>query len=432
MSDDPSWQPPGGYPPPPPPARAPGGGDAAGQPSGGYPGPGYPGPGYPGYPAGSQPGGYPGGGYPGGGWTPPPKPGLIPLRPLGFGTLLGAPFQLIRRNPRVSIGASLLIYGLPQVASTFLLYAGFAILLGRIDMSLSNDRQVITAGAVAGSLLLSLLAGALSTVSGAVLQGIIVSEAARESLGERLTVRELWSRCRGRIGALIGWALLVLAALLVSMVLLLLVVIVLVTLGPVGIAFGVLAGLLGFCAVGVLGFWLGIKLAMVPSVIVLEGAGFRRAMSRSWQLTAGNYWRIFGVIALIAVIVVMVQEIIVTPISLIGTFTSFLSRPTEIGTSSAPLTQSLFSPTMIVGALVSTIVGAILQVARSSAPALLYLDLRMRKEGLDLQLVRFVEARQAGYPAPDPFPVPGKSATGPVPPQAGPRGPFPPQAGPSA
>ncbi len=41
---------------------------------------------------------------------------------------------------------------------------------------------------------------------------------------------------------------------------------------------------------------------------------------------------------------------------------------------------------------------------QSSATALIYIDLRMRKEGLDVELVRFVEARQAGDASvPDPY-----------------------------
>ena len=52
----------------------------------------------------------PGGAAPG--WTPPPKPGLIPLRPLAFGTLLGAAFQVMRRNPRPTFGIALLLNGL--------------------------------------------------------------------------------------------------------------------------------------------------------------------------------------------------------------------------------------------------------------------------------------------------------------------------------
>ena len=52
----------------------------------------------------------------------------------------------------------------------------------------------------------------------------------------------------------------------------------------------------------VLGAWLGVKLALVPSVIVLEHAGIRTAIARSWRLTDGSYWRTFGVLLLVGVI----------------------------------------------------------------------------------------------------------------------------------
>jgi uncharacterized membrane protein YciS (DUF1049 family) len=49
---------------------------------------------------------------------------------------------------------------------------------------------------------------------------------------------------------------------------------------------------------------------------------------------------------------------------------------------------------------VVTAVGLVLQSATAS---LLYLDLRMRKEGLDLELLRYVEARQTGAEVADPY-----------------------------
>src|SRR5690349_10124134 len=36
-------------------------------------------------------------------WTPPPKRGLVPLRPIPFGTVLGTPFRLQRRAPRTTL-----------------------------------------------------------------------------------------------------------------------------------------------------------------------------------------------------------------------------------------------------------------------------------------------------------------------------------------
>ena len=40
-------------------------------------------------------------------WTPAPRPGIIPLHPLGFGTLLGRSFAALRHNPAVLFGFAL-------------------------------------------------------------------------------------------------------------------------------------------------------------------------------------------------------------------------------------------------------------------------------------------------------------------------------------
>jgi hypothetical protein len=50
----------------------------------------------------------------------------------------------------------------------------------------------------------------------------------------------------------------------------------------------------------------------------------------------------------------------------------------------------------VVRMIVTVLVGAIGAIVQSATIALLYIDLRMRKEGLDLELTRFVEARQSG------------------------------------
>ena len=42
--------------------------------------------------------------------------------------------------------------------------------------------------------------------------------------------------------------------------------------------------------------------------------------------------------------------------------------------------------------------------------AVIYIDLRMRKEGLDLELERYVELREAGQPVGDPYAVPEPAA----------------------
>ena len=42
--------------------------------------------------------------------------------------------------------------------------------------------------------------------------------------------------------------------------------------------------------------------------------------------------------------------------------------------------------------LIGLVLGAVAAVVQSAATALIYIDLRMRKEGLDLELARFVES----------------------------------------
>src|SRR5688572_25379550 len=42
-------------------------------------------------------------------WTPAPRPGIIPLHPLGFGTILGRSFAALRQNPRVLLGFALVV-----------------------------------------------------------------------------------------------------------------------------------------------------------------------------------------------------------------------------------------------------------------------------------------------------------------------------------
>jgi hypothetical protein len=50
----------------------------------------------------------------------------------------------------------------------------------------------------------------------------------------------------------------------------------------------------------------------------------------------------------------------------------------------------------VVQIVLTVVIATITSVVMTATSALLYLDLRMRKEGLDLQLTRFVEARQMG------------------------------------
>lgn len=342
---------------------------------------------------------------PQGAWTPPPRPGLLPLRPLGFGTLLWAPFRTLRRNPAATFGSGLVVQLVSGVATAAVFVPFLAVTMSRLENAAEADADAIMAGTVGGFLLLMLVPIAISVVASAFLQGVMVVEVASGTLGDSLGFGALWRRAARRIWPLIGWTLLVGAALLVGFALLVAIVVLTGMISPVGLAVGIAVAAILALGLAVLGAWIGVKVSLVPSVIVLEHAGIRTAMARSWRLTDGFYWRTFGTLILVGVILNTAANIVVQPVSLVGTLLAVIVDPTGTG---AALTITIV--TTVVTFVLSLLIGAITAVVQAALVAVIYIDLRMRKEGLDLELERHVEARGAGLPVEDPYRPPAGAA----------------------
>jgi membrane-anchored glycerophosphoryl diester phosphodiesterase (GDPDase) len=352
------------------------------------------------------------------GWTPPPKPGLIPLRPLTLGPILGASFQVMRRNPRATLGPALIL----SVVLTIVTAVGLTAYIGalsRIGFAANDaDADALAAGSLVVSLLVFLLGGGAVVVATGVLQALIVTEVARGTVGEKLTLRQLWDRARGRLGAVVGYTLLLILVAAVAITIFFAIII--------GITFAVSAGsigssttnpadimgvmfatlgviLLGYGAALAIALWLGTKLAFVPAAIVLERLPIRAAIVRSWTLTRGYFWRTLGIQLLVAVMISFATNVVTFPISLILSLGMSVLIPTG-GSTADPSTA--IAPIIIAGIVSSAIVAVVTAVGlvlQSATSSLLYLDLRMRKEGLDLELLRFVEARETGTEVPDPY-----------------------------
>jgi membrane-anchored glycerophosphoryl diester phosphodiesterase (GDPDase) len=266
--------------------------------------------------------------------------------------------------------------------------------LSRISSSTAANVDQVAAGSYGLIILAAVIPGLLAVVASAVLQGIIVLEVSRGTVGEKLTLRDLWKRARGRIGALIGWAaLLVLAATVVIAVLVVIVVLLAAFLGTGGIIAAVLLGIFGFIGLGVAYAWLGTKLSLVPSALMIERLPLRYSIGRSWTLTQGYFWRTFGITLLVAFIVGVVSQVVSTPLSFIAPMAQGLIDPQGQNGSAAIIALVAIS---IVAIVIAVVFQSITSVVQSATTALIYLDLRIRKEGLDLELVRYVEARQSG------------------------------------
>lgn len=330
------------------------------------------------------------------GWAPPPKPGLIPLRPLGLGDVLGAAFQVLRRNPRPTFGFALIV----SLGANLVVGVVVGVLtvqtFSRIDTASSADADTIAAGSVLALLLAGVVAGILTSAVSAIVVGVVSLEVVRGTLGERHTLGGLWRGLRGRIGALVGWTMLLTGVALGAVLVLA------VAVGVVFVVAGPLAGaivavlLSGVAQLGglVLAFWLSTKLAFVPAAIVVERLRIVDAVRRSWAMTRGHFWRIFGIIILTSTVLSLATSVAIMPIATIAPFAALLIDPNGTGDAATVVGVVL---AVISLALVS-VTTAISLVAQSAVPALLYLDVRMRTEGLDLDLQRYVEDRAAGRP----------------------------------
>lgn len=301
---------------------------------------------------------------------------------------------MLRRNPRPTFGFALLVQTVVTVVSLLLIGIPTLTSLLRVQSAAPEDQSAIVAGTFAFTMISALLAGLLSFVANAWLQGVIVIEVARATLGEKLTLRGLWGHAKGRFLALLGWSLIVGLVLGVAIAVIVVVIVVLVsTLGALGIGLGVVVGIFGGLGLLVIGVWIGTKLSLVPSALMVERLTIRRAVARSWSLTRGFFWKVFGIQLLVAVILGIAMNIISAPFSIVGGILVALIDPTGTSTQT---TITAMVVLYIVQLVITLVLSAIAAVITTAASALIYLDLRMRTEGLDLRLAAYVEAKQDG------------------------------------
>jgi membrane-associated PAP2 superfamily phosphatase len=141
-------------------------------------------------------------------------------------------------------------------------------------------------------------------------------------------------------------------------------------------AVGILSGLAivaGLICLIVPGIYIMCRLIVsVPSALI-EQRGPAEAVGRSWRLTAGNAGRAFVVIFVYFVIAMAAAMLVQLPF----TIALFMVR------NNLGLVQVLTAVAQVGSSVVNTIVSPIFMIATS----VFYFDLRVRKEGFDLQFM---------------------------------------------
>lgn len=426
----PGWVAPGGGSPGPgpTPGSTPGAPTGATPPPGGTAQPAGPNPGQgPGWGAPTPPGGQgapgqpPGWGTPppppppGGGWgqpawgsgpPPAPKPGIVPLRPLGFGEVLDGAFTAVQRYPKILLGLTALVVTGLMLATFLVMFLGFA------DFFTSDDIEQFGGPRIVSFALSIMVVVILFSLAEIALTGMITVTVSQGVLGRPVTVRQVWDTAKGRILRLIGLTVLIALA---------------VTVGYIAV-FALGAGLVyvsdqaGILAVGIVlvvllaigvivgAIYVGVRLSLSAAALVIEtrptdpgypggqqrGLKVIEALRRSWALTRGRWWRTFGLIFVSSLIAGVISSIIQYGFLFLG-----LGIAAALGAATSSTNLSGAVGILMYG--VGYVGAIVLQMSFISAVnALIYVDARMRGEGLDLELASITGGERSGDTA-DPW-----------------------------
>ncbi|MCU1594353.1 MAG: hypothetical protein JWO12_1745 [Frankiales bacterium] len=289
-----------------------------------------------------------------------PSARLVPLRPLAIGELLDGAFRIVRQNPRQALGIAAGISAVVTVVNVLL------VLTVRTSPSL-DPRGLPDLGAqLSNSFVTSGPGYLVGFFGGLVLTGALVSIVGKAVLGQPIEPRELWNTIRSRLGALLGVALLTTLA-LVPFIAAVVLFVILSSGGSAGVALGLVVLLPAGAAASA---YLYTRYSLASAVLVLEGSSVVPSLRRAAVLVRGSWWRTFFVLLLTLLIGAIFGAILGLPLGLIA---SVVGDPDSTGVRVAE---------QVLAGLGSVVISPFTSAVR----ALLYLDRRMRAEGLDISL----------------------------------------------
>jgi hypothetical protein len=272
------------------------------------------------------------------------------LRPLGVGEILDAAIKLYTRNA-VTMWKIVAVVIIP-VSIVNQIVIGSSLPSGAFVSGGTLYTPTGTLGTPAAGVVVELALGVLSVL---IVNGSLALCLVDAYVGKPLDWRQPLLAAFDRLGSLL-W---------------------------LSILFGVLVGL-GFIALILPGIWLMTVWSVAVPALMFEHVGGLRALGRSFELVRGRWWATFAEL-LVAVIMLGVVLFVV----------GLIFRGIESGLTidSTGLWLALNGLSTVVGALiVYPFIGAVI--------AVVYIDLRVRKEALDLERLAGGLGPTAAAPAP--------------------------------
>ncbi len=206
--------------------------------------------------------------------------------------------------------------------------------------------------------------------------GAVTMAVSEVYLGRVASIRAAYKMIRGKVLGLVG---LIILLFLIAIVFVFGVFIAVALAGGlISVALSVISPILAgivvlLIALGgfVVAAWLLMRYAVSIPVFLLEGGGVVDSMTRSSTLTHGHRWRIFAAAVVMYIVVFVIQALFVMPFSIL-TFISVLKGVLPLWIQ---IGQS------VTAALAGIVAGPLFMITI----ALIYYDVRIRKEGFDLE-----------------------------------------------
>lgn len=322
----------------------------------------------------------------------------IHLRPMGIGDIFDTMFRLYRNNFLIFIGIAALmqipfvliqllaeiIFGQQYISSFVQLMEELAFFNPAID----SIQDLPIAGLLPYLGISLLLTLAQIVVVQQLISGALANAISQRYLDRPVSILGAYNMGSSRlislllVGVLVGLIASVIFVVLMGFYIggIFLIISAVSTQGSGGIVAAILAflGLLFFLLVFILLLALiAVRFLFVTQAVVIEGRGPLDALARSWRLVSGSFWRVLGIAVLLYI---LVQVIVIIP-----AVTANFALGAVFGSTSDPLGNYTLQQTILI--LVNYCAQILVWPLQLGAYTLIYYDLRIRKEGYDLQLL---------------------------------------------
>lgn len=248
---------------------------------------------------------------------------------LSFGDLLDKTVRLYSANfwPLLAISAVML---LPSFLFTMTNSRSVSVEPGEIEGQLLNALQTLSTALIFGLVMVFVYGALVEAISAAYLDG-------------KIELNDAFKAAKSRYFAMMGTSLLLGIAVSLSM--------------------------LFFIIPGV---YLAVCFSFVAQIVVLEHLSGTKALSRSYSLVKGAWWRVATVGFVIGLLAMVIQFALSIPVGILAGFATFMPAYAE------PLT--------LISQALQSIVSVVVTPLSMIGTTVLYFDQRVRKEGFDLWL----------------------------------------------